>query len=91
MPLLNVKFLKNLIKEIMLILKNINPKYSVFYIGWLVLKIIQEKKENDIMEIYYDLNNQIDISFSLYLFTLDWLYLANAIVLKDNNIYLNEH
>lgn len=75
----------------MLILKNINPKYSVFYIGWLVLKIIQEKNENDIMKIYYDLNNKIDISFSLYLFALDWLYLASAIVLKDNNIYLHEH
>lgn len=91
MLLLSVKFLKNLIKKTMLILKNINPKYSVFYIGWLVLKIIQEKRKGDMMEIYYDLNNKIDISFSLYLFALDWLYLASAIVLKDNNIHLNEH
>ena len=52
----------------MLLPDSIHPQYSVYYIGALLLQILQQKGTMSVA----------DLSFKLYLLSLDWLYLINA-------------
>jgi SUMO ligase MMS21 Smc5/6 complex component len=62
----------------MLLPDSIHPKYSVYYIGSLLLKTLQQKGAMSVADLYVTLKNDSDISFKLYLLSLDWLYLINA-------------
>jgi hypothetical protein len=62
----------------MLLPDSIHPKYSVYYIGALLLKTLQQNGAMSVADLYVTLKNDSDISFKLYLLSLDWLYLINA-------------
>lgn len=67
----------------MILSNNSNPKNSLYYIGGLILSIIKIKKECDYLDLYTQLKNNHNISFQLYTFALDWLYLISAIQFDD--------
>lgn len=62
----------------MLLPDSIHPKYSVYYVGALLLKTLQQRGAMSVADLYVTMKNDHDVSFKLYLLSLDWLYLINA-------------
>ena len=72
----------------MLMLDNIRPKNSIYYNGALVLKVLQETKEQELLELYQAVLKEVKMSFSVYILCLDWLYLINVAKLKKEKVIL---
>lgn len=63
-----------------------DPKANPVYIGSVVLRIFQSN-DSMVIEIsrLYDLVNSIfELSFDLFLYSLDWLFIIGAIELDGN-------
>lgn len=67
---------------------NIRPKNSIYYNGALVLKVLQETKEQELLELYQAVLKEVKMSFSVYILCLDWLYLINVAKLKKEKVIL---
>jgi len=67
----------------MLLPDSIHPKHSVYYTGAIVLQTIQRYGTMSIADLYVEIKKTNDMSFSLLMITLDWLYLINAAVIND--------
>lgn len=61
----------------MLLPDNINPKFSIYYIGSLIIKKLKEKKSQDLLDLYKEIKKENNISFSLFVLTIDWLFLVD--------------
>lgn len=72
----------------MLLPDNIHPDNSVYYNGAIVLKILQECKKVELLELYEKVREVKTISFSLFILCLDWLYLIDVAVLKSSDVEL---
>ena len=72
----------------MLMPDNIRPKNSIYYNGALVLKVLQETKEQELLELYQAVLKEVKMSFSVYILCLDWLYLINVANLKKEKVIL---
>lgn len=72
----------------MLMPDNIRPKNSIYYNGALVLKVLQETKEQKLLELYQAVLKEVKMSFSVYILCLDWLYLINVAKLKKEKVIL---
>ena len=72
----------------MLMPDNISPKNSIYYNGALVLKVLQETKEQELLELYQAVLKEVKMSFSVYILCLDWLYLINVAKLKKEKVIL---
>lgn len=65
----------------MLVPNDKSPKYSLYYIGALLLKTLKEKENHDFFYIYNLMKAEYGISFKLYILTIDWLYLAGILIM----------
>lgn len=70
----------------MLLPDNIHPKYSIYYNGGLVLEELKNDKEIEFLDLYQRLKEKSDISFSLFVFTVDWLYLVDIAYLDKDGV-----
>lgn len=74
----------------MIIIRNdINPQMNLYYIAGLILDFLKSNNKGDIENIYKHLhirNNKISINVVYY--SLDWLYLINAIKLTEGEFKL---
>lgn len=61
----------------MLLPDNIDPELSVYYNGAIVLECLQSKTKQELIELYTNVKEKKNITFSLYLLCLDWLYLID--------------
>lgn len=73
----------------MLVDNDINPKKSLYYIGYLLLDFIKKGQKylyKDIEELYemFLLSNEEKIQFSKFLLLIDWLYINDIIRVKGN-------
>jgi len=70
----------------MIIDRNINPERDLYYLGGLLIDVLQKKdiKEVDYMDLYTLLNREHEISLNLYSLTLDWLFIL-GVVANDRN------
>ena len=70
----------------MILGKDINPKKQIYYVSAQILNELthMDNNEFDYFIVYRSLKSKVDISFSLYLLALDWLFLLGAIK-KDKN------
>jgi hypothetical protein len=62
----------------MLLPDNIHPELSIYYNGALVLKELQKNNGQSIVQLFAILKNKTDMSFSVFILCLDWLYLIDA-------------
>ncbi len=62
----------------MLLPDNIHPELSIYYNGALVLKELQKNNDQSIVQLFTILKNKTDMSFSVFILCLDWLYLIDA-------------
>lgn len=73
----------------MIISQNINPKRNLYYIGSLIIEIMEKyKKTTSVHNLFESLNkNKKDkISYSLFVLSLDWLFLINVINVNGDYI-----
>lgn len=67
----------------------VSPKNSLYHRGAQVIKVLHDCGEVHIVELYENIKKQDDkLSFSLFVLTLDWLYLAALIEYHDGKIKL---
>ncbi len=62
----------------MLLPDNIHPELSIYYNGALVFKELQKNNGQSIVQLFTILKNKTDMSFSVFILCLDWLYLIDA-------------
>jgi len=70
----------------MIIDKNINPERDLYYLGGILIDILQKKNYNEVdyMELYALMINEKEITINLYSLTLDWLFILGIVVKGEN-------
>lgn len=86
MLLYAVKYLKTQKITTMLIPDNIRPENTVYYNSAFVLQSLQNKGSRDFIDLYQDVKKKKNISFSLFILCLDWLFLTNIAELNDKGV-----
>lgn len=67
----------------MLLPDNIHPQNSVYYNGSIVLQVLLNEKKKSILDLYLIVKRVKNLSFSLFVLCLDWLYLIDAAKLNS--------
>lgn len=62
----------------MLLPDNIHPENTIYYNGAFVLQSLQNKNIQNLFELYQNVRLKRDMSFSLLILCLDWLYLIDV-------------
>lgn len=74
-----------------------HPKQSLYYNGALILKELKENDRIGLIELYLRVRRNQEIvekiekykmSFNIYLYSLDWLYLIQAVEMREGKICL---
>ena len=68
----------------MLLPDNVRPELSIYYNGAIVLGVLKGETKQRLIDLFKNTKSKNDLSFSLFLLALDWLYLIDAIMLNDN-------
>lgn len=69
----------------MLVSNEINPSNSVYYIGGLILGVLEQKTSPtfDFLDLYQEINKSKKVSLQLFLYSMDWLYLLKKIEINS--------
>lgn len=78
MHLLGVKFLKPPTTTIMLLPDNIHPDKSIYYNGAFVINSLKKDISYKMLDLYQEVITKKQMSFSVFLLCLDWLYLLEV-------------
>jgi len=78
MHLFVAKFLKTLKITTMLLPDNIHPENSIYYNGAFVLEVLQKQSSQSILDLYQIVKTKRNMSFSIFVLCLDWLYLLDV-------------
>lgn len=62
----------------MLLPDNIHPENSIYYNGAFVLEVLQKQSSQSILDLYQNVKLKRNMSFSVFVLCLDWLYLLNV-------------
>lgn len=65
----------------MIVNKNTHPERDLYYLGGKLIEILDKlnQSEVDYIELYIEMKKEVDLSFNLFVLTLDWLYLIGVI------------
>jgi len=67
----------------MLLPDNIHPENTIYYNGAFVLQSLQEKHVQNLIELYQNVKLKRDMSFSVLILCLDWLYLIDLAIINE--------
>jgi len=70
----------------MLLPDNIHPENTIYYNGAFVLKELQKRNNQDMIELYQNAKQACNLTFPVYVLCLDWLYLLGAAKLNNGNL-----
>ncbi|WP_238327885.1 ABC-three component system middle component 6 [Paenibacillus gorillae] len=68
----------------MLLPDNIHPTLSIYYNGSVVLKELKLTAKQQVFELYQEVKDKNDMSFSTFLLSLDWLYLIDVATVNED-------
>jgi len=68
----------------MLIPDNIHPDQTIYFNGAFVLKVIQEHRVMDILDLYIQTTSTQKMSMPVFVLCLDWLFLLNLVKLDNH-------
>lgn len=68
----------------MLLPDNIHPENSIYYNGAIVLEVLQKQPNQNLLTLFERIKSKRNMSFSVFILSLDWLYLINLAVLNAN-------
>lgn len=65
----------------MIVNKNINPERDLYYLGGIVIDVLNSfnKNEIDYFDLFLSVNKSNKISLNLYTLALDWLFILGVI------------
>ena len=69
----------------MLLPNNVLPKDSLYYNGGLILRELLSVDGMDFFDLFEVVQNKYGMSMSIFIFSLDWLYLCNAAIFNDSD------
>jgi len=70
----------------MLIPDNIHPDQTIYFNGAFVLKVIQEHRVMDLLDLYIQTTTTRKMSMPVFVLCLDWLFLLNLVTLDDHGV-----
>ena len=70
----------------MLLPDNIHPELSIYYNSSLILNELKKTSHQTIMDLYYTIREENGMSFSVFVLSLDWLYLIEAAQITEEGI-----
>jgi len=70
----------------MLIPDNIHPENTIYYNGAFVLQSLQNKDKQTILDLFQDVKKNYNLSFSIFILCLDWLFLLNIAELNNKGV-----
>jgi hypothetical protein len=68
----------------MLLPDNIRPENSVYFNGGFVLEALQKLQKRALIDLYQDVKSKQDMSFSIFVLCIDWLFLLDLATLNKN-------
>ena len=65
----------------MIVNKNINPERDLYYLGAIVIEVLNSytKNEIDYFDLFLSVNKSNKVSLNLYSLVLDWLFILEVI------------
>ncbi len=72
----------------MLLPDNIKPENSIYYTGAMVLKSLQTKGNQSLDDLFNDMNKTHNMSFKVFMLSLDWLFLLNVAIINNEEVKL---
>ena len=72
----------------MLLPDNIHPELTIYYNGSIVLDTLQNNDNIEMLELYSKVKNIRNMSFSIFVLSLDWLYLIDVAILQKEKVKL---
>ena len=74
----------------MQLLNDIRPECSAYYIGFLILKSLDNVNECPLEVLFQKVNNLQQVSFGKAMLALEWLFCAETIdyIFKEKTIYV---
>lgn len=72
----------------MLLPDNIHPELTIYYNGSIVLNALQNNDNIEMLELYSKVKEIQNMSFSIFVLSLDWLYLIDVAILQKEKVKL---
>jgi len=72
----------------MLLPDNIHPELTIYYNGSIVLNTLQNNDNIEMLELYSKVKKIQNMSFSIFVLSLDWLYLIDVAILQKEKVKL---
>lgn len=85
MRLSGVRFLKTQTTTIMLLPDNIHPDNSIYYNGAFVIESLNKETSYKMLDLYQEVKAKKQMSFSVFILCLDWLYLLEVAKLNSKD------
>lgn len=85
MRLLDVEFLKTLTITTMLLPDNIHPENSIYYNSAFVIESLKKENSFKMLDLYQLVKAKKEMSFSVFILCLDWLYLIEVAELNTKS------
>jgi hypothetical protein len=70
----------------MLLPDNIDPRNSIYFNGAIVLSVLQEQVNKSLIDLFQEVRNHQEMSFGIFILSLDWLYLIDVAVLNQEGL-----
>ncbi|WP_156286362.1 ABC-three component system middle component 6 [Oceanivirga salmonicida] len=70
----------------MLLPDNIHPELSIYYNASIILSELKELPNQKIMALYFRVKEKNEMSFSIFILSLDWLYLIQYAQINDKGV-----
>ncbi len=70
----------------MLLPDNIQPELTIYYNGAIVIKELVRKPNQNILDLYENIKNNHNMSFSIFILSLDWLYVIDYAEIDEEGI-----
>ena len=68
----------------MLLPDSIHPELSIYYNGYIVLKELKKEDKQKLVNLYQKVKKINNMSFQIFVLSLDWLYLLNVAKIDKN-------
>lgn len=70
----------------MLLPDNIHPELSIYYNASIILSELEKQNEQKFLELYLKVKMSNNMSFSIFVLCLDWLYLIQLAEISEEEV-----
>ena len=70
----------------MLLPDNVHPELSIYYNGSIILAELEKQTEQKFFELYHNVKKSNNMSLSIFVLSLDWLYLIQLAQISEKGV-----